>query len=695
MIKSVAKIKNISLIEQNQDEEIKSLKEFNFDDLRIGSGAFGTVYRITSINGNESDKFVVKIFEDELNQEHAYNTISLLHNKIKKHIKKTKLPIYNEYPELLGLPFAAFKGFDEIEEKNIIGFLMFDLRRLGFEDYGSDKNSKLLSDVDYYDRFLYSYQLSKVISFLHGNKFIHADISANAVWINKTTKQLAIIDFDSGFHYTIQEKPSTIGKLTHWIGAKFYDIIKNTENDEIGLKVKDRIFEENWVLANALFEIIFGFTPYFFLNDVDDKKKYLKKNEWPNIDFDSNLFNTNNKKAYLNLINLLNGFEQSGFVILIDNFRKTFNKGFRDGKERLTTKEWKDIFFNICTTLEKYNPEITNFYSDKEVINNIDEEVTFSWESKFAKSVYLDGKLMPLFSNNKSIAISDVKTVELELINDFGPAKVEITIDIHKILPEIEYFRASSKFRENIDPIELQWKVKDAIKVRISSIEESFNSEDSVEVEPTNQTDYVLTAIGNFNDTVSSTISVDVVKPKIEHLSATINIEHGIDNVDISWTTTNAKNVTIEPFVVGHRPASGMEHVTISETTEFTLTAIGLFAQEVKKIKVSPFPAPQIESIYTEIPHLEMNFAFDFENLKIPKELIELDRIHFNNNISLDKSFVELETLNMMLSTPKFVDNNKLLELYKKEHISLKQILDKIKHIIYTKLHQHEAKRNN
>ena len=73
------------------------------------------------------------------------------------------------------------------------------------------------------------------------------------------------------------QKPSTIGKINQWIDGTFRNLLKFRKNDNNSkaslsnnLSVTERLESEYWILANAIFELILGISPYFFLSDADD-----------------------------------------------------------------------------------------------------------------------------------------------------------------------------------------------------------------------------------------------------------------------------------------------------------------------------------------------------------------------------------------------------------------------------------------
>src|SRR5690554_2874848 len=232
MIRSLSNITDISVIDQNGSNDILTFSKIEFNDSPLGSGGFGSVHTVQSIDGVSKSEFVLKIFTDEENKQHAYDVIRLLHDKIKRRQQKTKIPIYHDKPELIGLPFLVFKGYDNISEKHCVAFLMYNLEKLSYEDYGSD-NAELTEykSLSIPDKLYLAYQLSKAVDFLHQIEFINADLAEDSLWFNAHRVQLAIIDYDSGYHFDSQDKPTTIGKLSHWAAKGFRNIFGQAKKD--------------------------------------------------------------------------------------------------------------------------------------------------------------------------------------------------------------------------------------------------------------------------------------------------------------------------------------------------------------------------------------------------------------------------------------------------------------------------------
>ncbi len=679
MIKSISNITDISVIDQNGINDILSLSKIDFDDNPIGSGGFGSVHKVNSIDGKTQSNFVLKVFTDEASKQHAYDVIKLLHDKLKKRQHHTKVPTYHDLPELLGLPFMVFKGYDSISEKHCVAFLMYNLNQLGYEDYGSDTaNLSEYKNLSIPDKLYLAYQLTKTVDFLHNIEFIHADISENSLWFNANRVQLSIIDYDSGYHIDSQGKPSTVGKVGHWIGSTFRNII-GQKKDSSSLTTLDRLYEEYWVLANAVFEVIFGVMPFFFLSDTDDetKKKYLKDNEWPNIDYSSPLFNTANQQQHQTVISFIEQLESAGAKNLIDAFKRVFNKGYKNENQRLTSTEWKTLLTELNEGLDN-TPLIKSFTSNKTTIDKKNENVNFSFDTQKYNALYLDGKLLPLHNTEPTpISLLDSKEIELKVKNDFGEVQETITIQANKVEPEILNFEASKLLRDSLLPINLTWRVSNVKSIQITNVNQTFEGNGNVDVEPTEKTKYCLTALGFFDQKVTKELLIDVVSPKINFFTWEVNLEHGIDNVDLKWETEDTQNVEITPNVK-ETMSNGLAHVPISRETTFKLIAKGLFNSVEKEITAHPFPVPVVKQIFAEAPKIELKTNIETKHLAIPGELLKTNNIKFTNSVHFNNLDLNSTELSSALEFPKFENENYLIEKYSKEKIKITDIYQNV-----------------
>ena len=662
MIKSIINITEVSCINIIDSEiDLLPIQSINYFEAELGSGGFGNVFKIQSINGNQTSNYVLKIIANTEVKDHAYETILLLHTKIKKALFNAEGSVINHYPELLGLPFLVCKAYNEIEENEVVALLIHNLNENNYQDFGADnfdKSKYIQTGIP--ERIYYAFQLVKTIKFLNKLNFLHSDISENSIWINNKTGKIALIDYDSGFHIDSQKKPTTVGKIGQWIGSTFRKVLAK-EIDSDNLSTTERIDEENWVIANAIFELIFGISPYFFLIDAEDKtkSKYLKKYSWPEIDLEEKNFNTSNINAYQSILQFYNLLKDNGFEKLINAFDKVFNSGFKNPNKRVKVVEWYDILFEIGEGLELL-PNILDFKADKKTINSSDEEVSFSWMQSKGNKTYFNTILVNELSYKSTF--NDATNVELKVINEFGESTKVIAIHANKIEPKIRFFKSDILARIDLTPVILSWDTTNTKKVRISDINNDLVASGSQEIDPRENKKIILTAIGNFDEEVNAEIEITVCSPEIVDFRYEINIEKGIDNIDLFWETENATEVSISPRI-GNIPLKGQTEIGILEKTDFTLTAKGFFNEVSKTIETQPFPIPIIKGIFIPTPIVNIEMVIPESNLQIPHILNNNFNISFNNSISFNDTIPSFTELDKQIKKIKPIENKDINSL--------------------------------
>lgn len=644
MINKIIKIGDISVIDQDVNDNLYTLSLINYDENELGSGTFGSVYKVHSIDGKITNKYVLKIFSLEESQDKAYTVIETLHKKIKRTQISSKVPIYYKYPELMGLPFMIFKGYDEIRNVNVVAFLMFDLLEMGYVDYGVDHSDiSEISALNPEDKLLLSFQFSKVISYLHDINFLHCDLKPSSLFINPKTKNLALIDYDGGFHVGEQKKGLTFGSISHWLSRKWNKYIRERKKgDEIS--IKEHINEEKWWLANGLFQILFGVIPYFFLKDADDKTKliYLKSNKWPKANYDLDSFNLEIKENYIYFLNIYNQLRNAGLDHLFNVFELTFNEGYKDENIRLESVEWKNIYLNILQG--KFKPVINEFSVSKKVINKKGEEIVINWSVYNGNEIYLNDELQDYSIHSKNIKLDDSKILKLLVKNDFGSIEKNISINANKEDPQITFY-SSSDIRKSLSPIKLSWEVKNAQYVLITDGDHRYKAIDNLYVYPDERKEYTLTAIGNFEQKIEKKLILDVIQPKIESFTYKVNILKGLKNVDLTWKVKDAVSLSIDNGI-GIVTNSKIVHKDIEERTRFVLKAEGLFGVTEADLIAEPFPLPIVKELMTQVPNININTKLKVVKPIISDELLKSKTIKFTNNVIVRNCRIEYNTLN-------------------------------------------------
>ena len=288
-------------------------------------------------------------------------------------------------------------------------------------------------------------------------------------------------------------------------------------------------------------------------------------------------------------------------------------------------------------------PNILDFKANKKIVNSSDEEVNFNWRQSRGNKTYINDILVN--GLNHKLSFKDSSIVELKIVNEFGESMKEINIQANKIQPTIRFFKSDILERIDLTPITLSWDTSHTKKVRITEVIDDLEASGNQEIDPKENKKITLTAIGNFDEEVNAEIEITVCSPEIVEFKYEINIEKGIDNIDLFWKTENATFVRISPRI-GEVALNGETEIGIIEKTEFTITAIGYFNEVSKTIETQPFPIPIIKGILIPTPILNIEMVIPEQNLQIPHILNNNYNISFNNSIVFNDiipDFIPLE----------------------------------------------------
>lgn len=679
MIKTFDVFEEYSLLGQGRlNEEIEFLNQISYQEDVVKSGGFANIHHVVSVNGNERRDLLLKMYHQDEHSAHAYSSINQLHLKLKRHQSKVNVSAYQEIPTLLGLPFVVFKSVDTMTEEPVVGMVMYDLSQLGFFDYGDEEIRNDL--VSGFDGILFSYQIARTIQFLHSLDFIHSDLKAASIFINPESKVLCLIDFDSGFHYKTQSKPSTKGSISGWIRKigflnKFIDLVGGSESQGYDLFLHNEI----WSLSAAIFQLLTGQnSPYSFLTTLDDsqKEEYIKKIGWPTFKTDSTLFNENAQQCITEIQEVIQTYQEAGLVGLEASLKISFNEAFFDSAKAVKPKEWISVFEGILPELEVI-PVINSLESDKQRIDFANESIVISWKALNVDYVRIGKNVSFVGQNQFQISIAKEQEIEVTFHNFYTTVSQSISISTNRRFPQIDFFRSDVSIRKDESPVLLTWQVSNAYKLNINGVKGLDSKKGEFYVRPIVPTTFKLQCEGGFGEISEAEVFIDLIRPSIELFSYDINLDHGLDNVDIKWKTSDAVSVNISP-VIGEVSSEGIAHVPIKGETQFTILAKGLFFSEQKVLKAKPFPIPIIKELMVEFPKVEINTQVKLAPLRIPDPLYQFGKINF-----MDLRVPEPRELHFSQHKIEFkkidLQNFNLNEFQEKqEGLSLKRLFDRV-----------------
>ncbi len=436
------KIQVNSFLSTNLYNEFSQVSDIEIEKNPIAEGAFGAVYICNAINGKSASvPQVIKIFKEDQNnkQDHNFETIQKLQKKLSSENTALNNLITEQYPSLKGIPQFSFTG--NLNGKKIRGFSSTNLKKIGFEEFIDilDKPNLLASyqkmSID--KKMLISYHLASGFKILQKMLFIHADLKPEALFINTTTNECAIIDFDSGaITDNVNDEPNVWGSPNDWIAPEIWEQLKQTSTTGLQ-KVKVNLLSDLWSVTIGIHYILTTTHPLFYLKELSPRvtKQYFSKYKWPNVSESENYFNKNNLSIYPPVKNWLHSTLQQS---IFNELEKTINYGYDKPIHRTTYNEWEKVLKSVQAP-----PIIDFFRSDREtIIKGIPIEI--EWSVKNAYKVSLDYGIGEVLEKGlKKLNLNDNTTLKLTAIGYFGSVEKELSISVFPT-PIIESLLVSS-----------------------------------------------------------------------------------------------------------------------------------------------------------------------------------------------------------------------------------------------------------
>ena len=223
-------------------------------------------------------------------------------------------------------------------------------------------------------------------------------------------------------------------------------------------------------------------------------------------------------------------------------------------------------------------PQISLFRASATSIT-LGDEVTLTWSTSLADSVHLlpdEGTV----AASGSTALSPEQDTEYVLVA-YGAGSeardpIQITVAVEPDAPTIEEFSADRTTVTQGDEVTLTWNTSDADRVELEPGGPVALSGDT-NVSPRVTVNYALVASGPGGETRQSvriSVAAPVPDPPIASLTAQPNtIERG-GATTLTWSTTNATSVRLEPGI-GTVAASGSRRVTPTGDQTYQLVATG------------------------------------------------------------------------------------------------------------------------
>jgi serine/threonine protein kinase len=322
-----------------------SVNRISIEDTPFAEGGFGKLYHCLGFNfGQYSIPQVVKIFKEsaEGRDEHSWNTISKMQARIMNKVKECKdrgEDFLEKYPALIALPQLTFSGI--LDGKTVRGYISNDLASLNYRSFEKimEEHIEEFSERKMEDKYEMCYHLVKAFRLLESISFIHADLSADNIFISNDRPYCAIIDFDSGAVVeNTEDNPSTWGKPQDWLAPEIRFQIGNSGSDVININLHSDI----WSVCVAIHYILVNVSPYLFLNDMSKNTmtKYKDKYKWPQMAVNEPDYNIDNEEYHKFQLDSLESIHRE----IVEQFEITFTEGIFDKLVRTSYYKWGLIF---------------------------------------------------------------------------------------------------------------------------------------------------------------------------------------------------------------------------------------------------------------------------------------------------------------------------------------------------------------
>lgn len=185
--------------------------------------------------------------------------------------------------------------------------------------------------------------------------------------------------------------------------------------------------------------------------------------------------------------------------------------------------------------------------------------------------------------------------VQLQADNIAGTDTQAFAIDVTALAPSVESFSAGPNPIAAGETSTLTWTTSNATDVSIDNGVGAVAADGTAQVSPATTTTYTLTATGSGGTTTSAvTVTVNLA-PSVDSFSAAPTSIASGEASTLTWTTTNATDVSIDNGV-GAVAAEGTAQVNPTATTTYTLTATGTGGSTTSTVTVTVNLAPSVDS---------------------------------------------------------------------------------------------------
>lgn len=638
----MARIHKINSLSSGIFSEFSSISSIEMEDKPFASGGFGEVYHCRNVNGKKTTiPQVVKIFIDvNGSARKGFRTIQNLQKQIEKKsndLKQNSKYFSDQYIGMLGCPQFSFEG--EFKKKKVFGYSANNLKSLGFEEFKDILQDpsllKKYQRLPLPDKLLIAFNIVKSFDFLYGIGYIHADFKSEALFVNLSKKQCAIIDFDSGsVMKSKNDKPTTWGTPQDWLAPEIFEQfaigLNNRSNAKDPIPVKVDLLSDMWSVAVCIHYLIFTFHPFFYFSEISQRslRKYIQGGyAFPDI---------NNRFPFLTknqqLLQLHRGFYTNYFRSQLpqeikEKFVQTFTSGCLNPSSRTSYSQWKSVL-----RVTQSPPTINYFRVNKTKIED-KKPLIAEWSVDNASVLLINNQDV---TGNKKISLSIRQDTELTLKakNPFGEVSKKLKVSVSKDKPIIKYFKSNvpNNFIQSKNKITLSWDVTGFDKVEIIGIGDVTNKNSITISPPRKDTSLALQATSYFGQTSRQVISFTVNKkpPIIKFFKSSINTIFDKNRpAELSWGIYNAASIEIDNGIGNVTNKKGIS-VTPARDTIYTIKATSFFgAVATKQVRLLVSKIPPTINIFST----NKKIVSRIEDIVLSWDVSGAERVFINQQI--------------------------------------------------------------
>jgi len=618
-----------------------SIVSIEIDNAPFGGGNFGDVYNCISINGNGiATPQVIKVYKESFpgSADDNAQTIIRLQSKIEKlnnELKTNNKSLFAEYPAFKGIPQFSFEG--TLNGKRIKGFSSDNLTRFGFEEFEKIISTPHLLnkfyDIPVERKIYFAYQLASAFKKLDEFKYIHADLKEGAIFLNLTTHELAIIDYDSGvITENTNDKPNTWGAIGDWVAPEIYEQLGKIKHGE---KINVDIFTDRWSVAIGINYLISGIHPTFFLKNQGTYyyPLYFKNNnKWPNAETTAPYMKHGSGTIYKQYIDFLSTNIPPQIK---EKMANTINFGYRNPVARTSYHEWQTVLQSI------QKPPIIKFLtvSRNEILSG--ENVVFAWSAENAVSVEIE--TIGVFGSIDKKAIKPTKNTTYKIIfkGYYGEITEKIEIKVTPA-PKFKVFKSEQSKVKKGEATSLVWEIENISEAKLIGVEKVsllISKAGTQNIKPEQTTTYKIEVTALDGKTiVEKQISVEVFEEgQISFFKAERQFIFPTIPVVLSWEVKNAVKVEIEG--IGFFQLTGQTTVQPLIDSTYKLIVTDNFGTFNKELQIKMLPLPVIEKLLIPSPNIisESNINIVLPNYTsnsavLPK-VVALNKNNFKLNL--------------------------------------------------------------